>query len=117
MNNLAYYCDENSCTRISGSVYMDTDGDCTQDITEPGIPRRIVEVTPGPVYTTTDAQGGYVQFVEPGTYSVATVPYLHWTNGCSNDRPREVTITAGAGKHSDIRSDSRTPATTRHFVW
>jgi hypothetical protein len=100
LNNLAYYCDENSCIRITGSVYRDSDANCEQDYAEPGIPRRIVEVNPGPIYATTDARGEYVQFVEPGTYSVATVPYLHWTKECSNDRPAPMTITAGVGKES-----------------
>ena len=100
LHNLAFYCDNNNCSRITGSIYSDADGNCRRDSTDQGIPGRIVEVLPGPIYTTTNASGDYAQFVRPGSYTVSAAPYLHWSIDCPAAIPIGVTIGAAGQTRS-----------------
>ncbi|MDQ3100286.1 MAG: T9SS type A sorting domain-containing protein [Bacteroidota bacterium] len=48
------------CGTVSGSIYADLNGDCTQQIGEPGLPFRTVVFTPEPEdLVMTDANGNY----------------------------------------------------------
>ena len=79
---IARLCDETNCGMISGTVYHDTDGNCTIDSDDPGLVRRIIKVTPGPYYVTSKADGSYAQYVLSGTYDVTLVPRDHWNQVC-----------------------------------
>lgn len=53
------YINSNCMSVIKGRVYLDTNQNCIQDIGEPGIPNKILYVTPGYSYGSTDANGDY----------------------------------------------------------
>jgi uncharacterized repeat protein (TIGR01451 family) len=65
----------NSCGNISGTIYLDEDGDCIQDVGEPGIPYGMLEITDGNghvSYASTDTSGQYSLNVPVGgTYNIA----------------------------------------------
>ncbi len=60
---------------ISGNVFNDVNGNCTLDGGEPGIGGRIIELTPGFIYTSTDSLGDYSFESGPGTFNVKLLPY------------------------------------------
>jgi hypothetical protein len=68
--------------KISGVVYHDENGDCIRGNDENGIGERIIEILPGPHYTSTDKEGKYETFLEPGNYQISLVPdhnnYTYW---------------------------------------
>ena len=83
------------CT-ISGIVYNDLNGNCTQDSGEPGI-NHIQIYCSGIGYTYTDATGHYSFKVPSGSYTITeTVNTMHPLSTCQvNNIP--VTATAAAG--------------------
>ena len=78
----------NSLTNIiSGKVFDDFDGDCEYDAGETVYADRLVEITPGPFYALTDANGDYAVTVGTGNFTVTAHPpidYL-WAQTCPAD--------------------------------
>lgn len=94
---------------ISGRLFDDENGNCLQDGQERGLSGRIIEVTPGPIYTTTDSLGNYRLPVLPGEYSIVSAP-LYQNPTCPEDLPISVTL-SGCGETSTgndigVRADS-----------
>ncbi len=58
---------------ITGSIFNDSDRNCTKSETEKGIGDLIVTAEPGPYYGITDSLGNYVLAVDTGTYTVRQV--------------------------------------------
>ncbi|MFN3874549.1 MAG: T9SS type A sorting domain-containing protein, partial [Flavobacteriales bacterium] len=59
------------CGPVSGRVYVDETPDCAMAFFENKVPDCIVEVTPGPLYVTTDQSGQYSISLPPGSYTFA----------------------------------------------
>ncbi len=83
------------CT-IEGTVYADTNSNCTQDAGEYGIPHARINCS-GIGYTYTDANGHYSFMVPSGSYTVTetVLPYYPLSPCQMNGIP--VTATASAG--------------------
>lgn len=97
LNNIAFLCDQNNCSHITGTVYHDADNDGAYDNGEVGLFGHIVEINPGGFYASTDSNGVYSQFVLPGNYSVATADHRYWNT--TSTSPLSVSI-ASAGSTS-----------------
>jgi len=97
LNNLAFLCDDNNCSRITGTVFNDADSDGSQDNGEKGLSGRIVEINPGSFYASTDSSGVYAQYVLPGSYSVALSAHRYWNT--TSATPLSVVV-ASAGSVS-----------------
>lgn len=63
---------------ISGTVYDDQDGDGMRDVAEPGLRQRMIQLTPGPIYATTDSSGLYKLYLDEGTYTVQQIVRDYW---------------------------------------
>ncbi|MEO5585599.1 MAG: T9SS type A sorting domain-containing protein, partial [Flavobacteriales bacterium] len=60
----------NPCGTVSGTIYLDHDQDCVQDANDEPIPYRVLEILPGPVYTITNALGGYDLGLAYGNFTI-----------------------------------------------
>ncbi|HYC83604.1 MAG TPA: cohesin domain-containing protein, partial [Chryseosolibacter sp.] len=58
---------------VSGTVFLDNNGNGTQDAGEPGIPNILMEVRPGNLFYPTDANGHYTLYTGIGNYSIEPV--------------------------------------------
>jgi uncharacterized repeat protein (TIGR01451 family) len=58
------------CGAVQGRLFLDHDQDCAIDTGEPGVPYRVLEILPGPLYTITDAQGLYQRALPNGNYTL-----------------------------------------------
>ena len=58
------------CGSLSGVVYADLDGDCTQGAADAGMPFRVITVQPGDHHLLTDANGLYASEFFYGSYSL-----------------------------------------------
>lgn len=59
-----------TCGVLRGTVFLDNNLNCTKQANEPGVPGIVVEVLPGPLYATTNAQGEYLMVLPTGNYTV-----------------------------------------------
>ncbi|MEI7803363.1 MAG: hypothetical protein WCI97_11990, partial [Bacteroidota bacterium] len=95
--SLGYNVANNSCyCTITGTVYDDANGNCTQDIGENGIQNIMIHAS-GLGYAFTDANGVYSIIAPSGTYTISeSVQYYYPLAACqSNAVP--VTVTAASG--------------------
>lgn len=104
LNRVALLCNGGECGTISGTVFNDADVDCVQDGNERGMQRHIVEMTPGPYYATTDADGRYSLPSIPGTNTLRLIPRLHWTQNCPASAATHTVTIAGDGDMVGDRS-------------
>jgi len=70
--------------KIEGYVYNDLNGNCIIDSGEPKLANKMIHVSPGNIYATTDTNGFYSARTDTGTYSVSLVPTKYWTQVCPN---------------------------------
>ncbi len=63
-----------TCGNVSGTLFLDHDQDCAQAVDEYGIPFRVIEFMPGPLYAITDNDGSYSLNLPFGTYTAEVVP-------------------------------------------
>jgi uncharacterized repeat protein (TIGR01451 family) len=82
---MAYSCDGNpsdrlsftipdlgyNCGSLSGSVFLDYDGDCTQDVNEIGLPYQVLAIEPGGHFAISDGDGGFARDLNSGGYTIA----------------------------------------------
>lgn len=81
---------------ISGLTYYDSDGNGVQNSGEPVYPNRLIEITPGPYYLTSDQNGMFSVNLTPGTYNFAVVAPTYF--GVSQPSGGSYTVTsAGNG--------------------
>jgi len=75
---LGYDTTNNCYCTIAGTVYNDANGNCLQDIDEPGVKNVQIHIS-GRGYTYTDSLGRYAYDVPSGTYTVTEIlpPYGH----------------------------------------
>lgn len=57
-----------TCGLVSGRVYIDNNANCGYNSGENNVPGTIIEITPGPFYTTTSLSGNYTVDLPFGTY-------------------------------------------------
>lgn len=80
----------NSCTdmiegdgmQVCGVVYHDANANCIQDSDENGIPGVHLTIQPGNRGATTNENGAYEVFLEPGTYTLQQTLNSGWTSNC-----------------------------------
>lgn len=82
---------------ISGTLFLDTDGDAIMDEDEPIIPHGTVEAQPGSYIGGADTSGRFAIPVEPGTYTVQGQPRTYHT---ITTAPQEVIINLGSSDTS-----------------
>ncbi|MBS1914542.1 MAG: T9SS type A sorting domain-containing protein [Bacteroidetes bacterium] len=97
LRHIARMCTEKDCGVISGTVYLDRDADCTWNAEDSALPHRMVMITPGPLFTSTNAVGHYEQYVPPGSYTVSLWPLIHWDQNCPQPPGTYTVSVAGAG--------------------
>jgi len=67
---------------LSGTVFDDSDGDCSQGLAEAGLSGLVVRLLPPDIATVTDNSGFYVfDSLSPGVYTVEVTPPL-WSALC-----------------------------------
>lgn len=76
-----------TCGRVSGRLYVDGNANCALNGGENLVPNTVIEVTPGPLYVTTDAYGQYSVDLPYGSYTL-TEQHPVLDQGC----PAEVTL-------------------------
>ena len=81
---------------IQGTVYDDMNGNCVQDIGEPGIPNIQIAIS-GRGYTYTDANGNYSYEVPSGTYTVSETVLAFYPLAACQSNSLTVTTVAGTG--------------------
>ncbi|MCB9163292.1 MAG: hypothetical protein H6592_02480 [Flavobacteriales bacterium] len=59
-----------TCGVVTGTLFLDNNLDCVKQTSERGIPSTVLEVLPGPYYTTTDAGGAFGLVLPLGSYSI-----------------------------------------------
>lgn len=59
--------------RITGTIYVDSNENCIQDIGDTGLENVLVMATPGPYYGRTNSYGQYNIEVSAGTYTVSQI--------------------------------------------
>ncbi len=57
-----------TCGLVSGRVHIDNNADCAFNSGENNVPGTVIEITPGPYYTTTGSSGTYAVNLPYGTY-------------------------------------------------
>lgn len=60
-----------TCGLVSGRIYVDNNANCVVNTGENNVPNTIIEITPGPYYTTTNLNGSYSVTLPYGTYQFA----------------------------------------------
>ncbi len=74
---------EGNGMQVSGLVYHDLNGNCVKDEGEDGIPGIQITIQPGNRGVTTNQNGEYEAYLEPGSYSIQQTMALGWTNNCA----------------------------------
>ncbi len=69
---------------VTGTIYNDVNGNCTQDADEIGIANTMVEISGGTAFALTDENGFYRVYLKPGSYSVNQQMGSNFTNACQS---------------------------------
>ncbi|HRH39110.1 MAG TPA: hypothetical protein PK760_12230, partial [Flavobacteriales bacterium] len=125
-----------TCGLVSGRLYVDGNANCALNGGENLVPATVIEVTPGPVYVTTDAYGQFSLNLPYGTYTfteqhpvlvqscpvqvtLASAQSFNNNIGCLAGAPLDVQLTMANGParpgfelHYGINVDNLTPAPT-----
>ncbi len=82
---------------ISGKVFNDINGNCTQDDGESGLPGCIIRLEPGPIYSITNSNGEYsFNPLNSGSYIISELPNVYWEQICpSSPATYSVVVTHG----------------------
>lgn len=76
-------CSDSTCGgNVGGEIYFDQNGNCQRDAGENPRQYALVQATPGSNYAFTDATGGYLMDLNPGSYSVNHTYPTYWQNSC-----------------------------------
>lgn len=59
-----------NCGAVEGTLFIDNDQDCVQDIGEVPVPFNVITILPGPHYAITDANGHYQRQLLNGAYTL-----------------------------------------------
>lgn len=77
---------------VSGQVFNDTNINCEKDEEEVGLSDRIIEITPGPVYANTNAEGVYAVLLGEGTYDFKLIDQALDSMVCLENYTQEVLV-------------------------
>jgi uncharacterized repeat protein (TIGR01451 family) len=80
-------------TGISGFVFNDLNNNCTKDTAEPIYSNKLIQITPGPYYVSTDSNGYYNFIGDSGYYTISLVPISYYSQNCPNT-PTNYTLKA-----------------------
>ncbi|MBL4657225.1 MAG: DNRLRE domain-containing protein, partial [Flavobacteriales bacterium] len=88
-----------ACTNLlSGYIYDDANGDCSQDSSEAGLSNWLVKILPGPIYASTDATGYYEASVSNANYTVTQIiPNNHLWDSICPINPNSYSVTGLTG--------------------
>ncbi|MBL4704884.1 MAG: VCBS repeat-containing protein [Flavobacteriales bacterium] len=78
---------EDNSAKISGVAYEDENGNCVYDVGEKLIPGREINVVPGNLKTTTNANGEYQIHLANGNYNAKSVGGGWWAKECTWNYP------------------------------
>jgi uncharacterized repeat protein (TIGR01451 family) len=81
------------CGVVSGTAFMDYNGNCVMNVGEVAVGQGVVQVQPGPYFSTLSGSGSYMLSLPPGNYTLqqtSTSVQEHCTGG-----PIPFSITAG----------------------
>lgn len=93
---VGYNATNNSCyCTISGTVYDDANGNCTQDAGENGIPNLMIHCS-GYGYAFTNANGAYSFKVPGGTYTLTEMSNANYPLAACQTNNQTVSVTAAA---------------------
>ena len=97
------------CGTVSGSLFIDHDQDCTQDVNDPPIPYKMIAITPGNEFAITDGNGLFSRNLGFGAYTLQlTDPSLYQI--CPPASPIPFILSAGTPAVSiDIADSSLIP--------
>jgi FG-GAP-like repeat/ASPIC and UnbV len=73
---------EDNGSLVEGLVFNDINGDCLKDEGEQILSNVIIEVLPGPKYTSTNTDGLYSIYLSPGTYTLNQQSPDNWEQTC-----------------------------------
>lgn len=99
----ARLCDQEECTRVTGVIYHDDNGNCVQDVEEPGLEGQIVRFEPGGYLASTSSEGVYNAPLPVGQYEVSHVLERYWYATCNLSR--SVDNSTGRGTGIDLGAD------------
>jgi uncharacterized repeat protein (TIGR01451 family) len=72
------------CATVSGTVRIDTNGDCLVDAGDVPVQNRLIRANPGNFLASTDASGNYTLYLDPGTYTIDELfPNSSTANACT----------------------------------
>lgn len=100
-----------TCGVVTGTLFLDNNLDCARQSSERGIPSTVLEVLPGPYYSTTDAGGTYRLVLPLGNYTIreqSAVVDEHCTGA-----PIPFTMVAGATVTVNHPTESLVPLDLR----
>ncbi|HRD51774.1 MAG TPA: T9SS type A sorting domain-containing protein [Flavobacteriales bacterium] len=80
------------CGTLSGIAFADLDGDCAQAGGEPGLPNRMITISPTGAYAFTNSQGAYTRGMPLGAYT-ATIAAPGFDPNCPATLPAPFTLT------------------------
>ncbi len=105
-----------NCGSVSGHLFVDSNADCVQDPLEPNVAYQVLEVTPGPFYAITDANGDYDLSLVYGSYDLDnSQPGLFPV--CPPTRPVPFMLTMGTPNVTvDLVDSSDTPLDLRAAI-
>ncbi len=76
---------EGNGMQVCGVVYHDANSNCVQDAGEEGIPGVQITIQPGNRGFTTNANGEYEAFLEPGNYTIQQTLPSGWSTSCETN--------------------------------
>lgn len=91
----------NPCGNVQGSVYVDMNADCVQDVSDVPYPNRLIAVQPGNHYDFTNATGQYGLELFYGGYDVAVSNAVNYNTLCPAVVPAPFTL-SGLGPTATI---------------
>ncbi|WMX15991.1 DNRLRE domain-containing protein [Aureispira sp. CCB-E] len=105
---LTLNCSGNCDNIIEGNIFDDLNGDCVMGTNDLPLENWVVEILPGPIYTSTDVNGFYRANVLDGTYTVNVFnPNTNlWYAGCPANNTQSVTVSGGSTGIADFAYDA-----------
>ena len=82
----------NPCGSLDGTVYVDLNSDCVQDVSDVPYPNRVLEVQPGNHYFFTNAAGQYATELFYGSYDAQVANALDYNTLCPAVVPAPFTL-------------------------
>ncbi len=93
---------EDKSSIVSGRVFFDADDNCERAESEHGFPKRILRISPGPLYAWTDEDGYFSIRLQPDRYEISLTPFDGWRQICPDNKAgRQIAILEVGEDHRD----------------